>query len=644
MESSHERQNAVTPLPGWTFGLALCVLGGLLWYWPVPPRYLTPDSVDFLRYAFCIQARIQESIEAGWTQAGPGGSPLTCDGASHWPSGHPLLLWALLKAGLEPVTAVRLLSLFPAALLPLPLFFLGRALKDARAGLWAAALIVPCVSLRTYALYPDARLGGLLFTFAAYAALIEGWMKRRPGLLVWAGIFSGLTISFRAEGRLNAALVLLALVCLVGNQVWTQRGFLALPLRARMSAFGQAFVRACLRPMGAVLAGLLAVLVPLQVMVIRLAGQVQLEPRGWEVPISSWTAFLPVYLFLPLFEAASQPSPLRQAVQQSLDHPQYVTPLAERLVMLLDQLGQNLPRMPGYLSQTVPLVLGVLALVGAVVLLRQPSSPRSGVETMPAGIDNQEIRSPRRLALRGAGGISLPADSFQGVREEQEAPNTGLKRAALWSLTLLPLLPLSAFPQAFNPRLPEANLLFVPMALALLAGVAVSGAQDWIESRGASTASPARARLRAVFSWGIVLSLLVSWARLEQGQYRALLQERGGTPFDSSPIVQKAAAWVELYAPPEVPLIASVPVALIPLLSGHQRISFPSFWEVRSVAERWHETRTSDPSQPLPLLVLSSVDQLESPLVMREWLKVEPGLKMVFFAESQGHWVAILSF
>lgn len=609
METSRVHQNAVTPLPGWMFGLALCVLGGLLWYWPVPPRYLTPDSVDFLRYAFCIQESIEASFGAMGTRAGT----VTCDGASHWPSGHPLLLWALLKAGLEPVTAVRLLSLFPAALLPLPLFFLGRALKDARAGLWAAALIVPCVSLRTYALYPDARLGGLLFTFAAYAALIEGWMKRRPGLLVWAGIFSGLTISFRAEGRLNAALVLLAVGCLVGNQVWTQRGFLALPLRARMSAFGQDFLRTCLRPMGAVLAGLLAVLVPLQVIVIRLSGQVQLEPRGWEVPISSWTAFLPVYLFLPLFEAASQPSPLRQAVQQSLDHPQYVTPLAERLVMLLDQLGQNLPRMPGYLSQTVPLVLGVLALVGAVVLLRQPSSP---------GL------IPRCGAGAGVG----------------EAPNTGLKRAALWSLTLLPLVPLSAFPQAFNPRLPEANLLFVPMALALLAGVAVSGVQDWLESRGASIASPARARLRVVFSWGIVLSLLVSWARLEQGQYRALLQERGGTPFDSSPIVQKAAAWVELYAPPEVPLIASVPVALIPLLSGHQRISFPSFWEVRSVAEHWQKTREEDPSQPLPLLVLSSVDQLESPLVMREWLKVEPGLKMVFFAESQGHWVAILSF
>ncbi|MFM7201193.1 MAG: hypothetical protein ACKO6N_10415 [Myxococcota bacterium] len=579
--------------------LSLCTGLSLFWYGPTPPRLLSPDTIDFLSLAQCLEQQARGLIP-------------TCEGAGHWALGHPLTLALMQQLPLEPITAVRLLSWVPAALLCFPLFWLGRALGGPLAGAFAALLSVSLVPVRLQALLPDARTGALLLIALAYAALVswllapshpgqhEGGTTRSVrasrGLFV-VGLLLGAAVSFRPEAKLNTLMVF-SVVCLtelLGWRAahpsdlphssestttaggWLERGWLVFvwhgfrqEWRMRLRTTG----RACLE-LGL---GLLSIQLPLQYMVYHLTGRFTWEPRAWEVPIVGWMAYLPLKLFLPLFELGAQARPMRTAVQQHLEQHPETSRGVERLSILVQQLPENLAQLPAHLEAVLSLPLLGLALLGGWTLWHRG----------------------RRVAL------------------------------GLWSLWLLPLGLLIFLPQTYNLRMPESNLLFVPVSLSVLAGVGLA----WLVQE-------AQARLerglhgRLWLGVGLVLSGVLLSAHSDM---RERLRTRGDAPFEASLPVQSAAAWLKQSGPVEV--LASFGAACVPYLGGQRRLAAPSFWEVPVTVEQFR--RASEGVERPRLLALTSVDAADDPLLVREWLRVEPPLEVVFFSEAQGQWVALL--
>lgn len=579
--------------------LSLCTALSLFWYGPTPPRLLSPDTIDFLSLAQCLEQQARGLIPS-------------CEGAGHWALGHPLTLALVQQLPVTPITAARLLSWVPAALLCFPLFWLGRALGGPHAGAFAALLSVSLVPVRLQALLPDARTGALLLIALAYASLV-GWLRepshlaqheggitrsiRASGWLLVVGLLLGAAVAFRPEAKLNTLLVF-GVVCLAELLGWrsaypfdtpqnaesttTAGGWLERGLfvatwhgirqewRERLRSTG----RACL---GLGL-GLLSVQLPLQYLVYHLTGKLSWEPRAWEVPIVGWMAYLPLKLFLPLFELGAQARPMRTAVQQHLEqHPETSKGL-ERLSILVQQLPENLAQLPAHLEAVLSLPLLALALLGGWTLWRQG----------------------RRLAL------------------------------GLWSLWLLPLGLLIFLPQTYNLRMPESNLLFVPVSLSVLAGVGVA----WLVQEAGARLEPHH-RWKCWLGVGLVLSGVLLSAQLDM---RERLRARGEAPFEASLPVQSAAAWLKQSGPVEV--LASFGAACVPYLGGQKRLAAPSFWEVPVTVEQLR--RASEGVERPRLLALTSVDAADDPLLVREWLRVQPPLEVVFFSEAQGQWVALL--
>lgn len=560
--------------PGW---LLACVLLGLVWYLPIPPRYFTPDSLEFLEYARCIQQN--------WHSGGPL-SP--CSGAGYWPPLLPLLLSLLTELGLEPVATLRGIALLSQALLPLPVFILGRYLAGATAGRWAALLVVLCTALRVNALLPDARQLGLLLSFLAWAVWVRWAETGRGRWMVLVGLLLGAATQLRSETQLSILL----------------SAFLTVHFRLPADPSGRylrpgrwiSALRSAVSPLAKLFGGVLAVVLPLQLVGLHYQAQARLFPRAWESLIVGWMAFFPLDVFIPLFGIGGMATPLRRAVEASLaTHPE-TAPLTQRLQIVWELLQDNLHHVPSHLSQAVPGFLLPLAVLGLVWVGLRP-------------------------AFRG--------------------------RLLLWGLLLFPLLPLIVLPQTFNPRMPESNLLFLSVVMSLMGGAGLAGMHTsesiftllWCQFRQTSGPPLAPHPWRSRLALGLTLLLSLGLMLNARWQYEALLHERGDGPFDSSPLVMEAAAWLNDNTRPQARVVASLSGSAVPILAGHPRLSFPSYWEVPGALTQLQRETGSE-----TLLVLTSLDHIEAPLAVAEWLKrAHPNapLSLAYFAQAKGQWVAI---
>jgi hypothetical protein len=526
---------------------------GVLWYASALPRFLTPDTVDMLQYAACLDGALR----------GAGAGP--CPGADYWSPGLPLLVVLLERFGLSPMAAVRLLSLLAAAAMPVPVYGLGRLIGGRRAGLWAAALTVPCVALRVYALLPDARLPALLLIFATYAAVARWLVEGKLRHLALAGAAGGGVVLLRPEGKLTVALALVA----IAGAAWV-RG------RSRGRAAWSDALRGLVWAESVLMAGAAVVVGPVMGLLYRLNGRIALEPRSWELPLVGWMPYIPLKIFHPLFDIGAQPTPLREAFRRGLEQGRISVSLADRVQILGHQLAGQGGAVLEALAHAVPLEQALLAVAGLWALWRRPG---------------------------------------------------GRWAVALWVLVLSPLLPLAALPQTFNPQLPEGNLLFVPVAVAIAAGVALAAMQEAVSRR--------RPRLAVVVAVALASIFAVRGAL----GYSSLLQARGGTLFESSVAVRRAARWLEVHSAPSTVVRSSYAGAAVPMLAGRTRQPWPSAWEIPA----WRAGAGRAGSGAREVVVITSIDLTDDPLAVREWLEATPRLELLHHEDGPGVWVAILA-
>jgi len=137
---------------------------------------------------------------------------------------YPLQMAGLVRLGLDPLWAGRLLSLILGALLPLPICWLARELSGRRiAGLLAGLFVAGHPLLIIYA---GRVWSETTYTFLIWCGLCCGWAALRRGRL-YAGALAGLCFGAAYLTRHEGAMYMAVFLALLGGngiyRLWTQK-------------------------------------------------------------------------------------------------------------------------------------------------------------------------------------------------------------------------------------------------------------------------------------------------------------------------------------------------------------------------------------------------------------------------------------
>ncbi len=193
------------------FALVVPLRGWLLWNTEVMAR----DSVGFIRYALRFDEQPWGEVLRTFDQHP--GYP-----SAIWLVSMPVRAWA---GGVTPETmqfSAQLVSALAAMLLLLPMFYLGKALWDARVG-FGGALLYQYLPLSGHHL-SDGMSESLFVLWIAWGILCALWAVQ-SGRLRWfaaCGVMAGLAYLTRPEGAIVLAAVGLALVAFQFHAAWRQ--------------------------------------------------------------------------------------------------------------------------------------------------------------------------------------------------------------------------------------------------------------------------------------------------------------------------------------------------------------------------------------------------------------------------------------
>jgi hypothetical protein len=279
------------------------------------PDFTSPDAVEMALAGRCLW-RLPVDGLAGCV----GAEPL------FWPPAVPLLS-GLASAVLSLPVAATLISLLASALLCRPLMSIAWRLSGTRAAWLAGPLLVAVPAFRIHAAAGDARPLALLALLSALALVISPDLTRRAALA--SGLLLALAMLSRPEALFSAGL-------LVGWAAWRRR-----------------------ERLWAVVAGILAPMIPYWIAISLLAGHPTLTGRSWLSRTTGWLTALPHPWLKQELGFGAWGTPLRVALTTTDAAP-------------LTRAGTDLPAALSWLLTALPPALPLwlvgLALVGLVSL------------------------------------------------------------------------------------------------------------------------------------------------------------------------------------------------------------------------------------------------------------------------------------